>query len=115
MMIVAKTIDDADLERGLAHDDRRRQSLGLRPRRVLAQAPDHVLHVDDRVVHQRADGDRHAAERHRVDAGAERPQREHRRRQRQRHRRQRDRAGAEVGEEQQHDHDDQNAAVAQRA
>jgi hypothetical protein len=41
--------------------------------RVLAQAPDHVLDVDHGVVDQLADRDRHAAERHRVQASRRRP------------------------------------------
>ena len=41
-------------------------------RAVLAQPAHDVLDVDDRVVHERADGDRHAAERHGVDASRRR-------------------------------------------
>ena len=35
---------------------------------ILAQTSDDVLHVDDGIVNERADGDGHTAERHRVDA-----------------------------------------------
>ena len=103
MMTVAKTIDvriSSVASRTTSAAGRR--SL-RRLRRVLAQPPHHVLHVDDRVVDQRADGDRQAAERHRVDGGAERAQHQDRGGQRQRHRGQRDRGRAQVGEEQQHD------------
>ncbi len=40
-----------------------------RARRILAQAPGDVLHIDDGIVHQGADGNGHATERHGVDAG----------------------------------------------
>ena len=114
MMTVANTIDDADLERGIADDVGCRPPLLGRLRVVLAQPPNHVLHVDDRVVNERADGNRHPTERHRVDARAEGAQRENRRGERQRHRRQRDRGRPEVGQKQQHDDDDEDAAVAKR-
>jgi hypothetical protein len=104
----------ADLERRFADDLGSGQLLAGRLALVLAQTPHHVLDVDDRVIDERADRDRHAAERHGVDAGAERAQRQHGRGQRERHRGQRDRGGAQIGEEQQHHDDHQNAAVAQR-
>ena len=86
MMTVAKTIDDrissVASRTTSAAGSRSPSGLAL----VFAQAPHHVLDVDDRVVHELADRNRHAAQRHRVDAGAERAQREDRRGERQRDR-----------------------------
>ena len=50
---------------------KRRASLAVRQVVVLLEPPEHVLDVDDRVVHERADGDGHAAQRHGVDRDAE--------------------------------------------
>ena len=47
-----------------------RRSADCPARVVLAQAPKDVLDIDDRVVDEFADGDREAAERHRVDGQA---------------------------------------------
>ena len=102
-----------NLERGVANHVDRGPPLVVRLRRVLAQPAHHVLHVDDRIVHERADGDGHASERHRVDRGAKRTQHEHRRGERQRHRRERDRGRPQIREKQQDNDDDQYAAIAQ--
>jgi hypothetical protein len=53
------------------HVERRRA--GSRRRAFSTQAPPHVLDVDDRVVHELADGDRQAAEGHRVEPMPEAP------------------------------------------
>ena len=45
---------------------------------VLPEPLIDVLHIDDGVVHQRTDGDTHAAEGHRVDVHAEQMQHQHR-------------------------------------
>ena len=73
MMMVANTIDvriSSVASRTTAAAGRCSAG-GLR--RVLAQPSHDVLDVDDRVVHERADRDRHAAERHRVDASRRTP------------------------------------------
>ena len=104
----------ANLERRVAHHDGRGHTFVHRAGLVLAQAAHHVLDVDDGVVHQGTDGDRHATQAHRVDAGPEGAQREHRRGERQRQGRQRDGGRAQVGEEQHHDDHHEHRAVAQR-
>ena len=116
MMTVAKTID-VRISSVASRTTRAAGSCSASGfARILPQPPHHVLDVDDRIVHQRADRDRHAAERHRVDAGAERAQDQHGRRQRQRHRGQRDRARrAELARNSSTMTIDQHAAVAQRA
>ena len=114
MMIVAKTIDDRISSVASRTTVDEGCQLGFRLCLVLPKPPHHVFHIDDRVVHERADRDRHTAERHRVDARAERTQGQHGGRQRQRHRGQGDRSGAEVRQEEQDDDDDEDAAVAQR-
>ena len=77
--------DEADDDRGVddagAHlvrgvDDHREGRAGRALRPVVAQAPQDVLHIDDGIVHEFADGDGETAERHRVDG--ETQQREHR-------------------------------------
>ena len=70
MMTVAKTID-VRISSVASRTTTARPAPPPAAGRVLAQPPDHVLDVDDRVVDERADGDGHAAERHRVDGGAE--------------------------------------------
>ena len=104
----------ADLDRRVAHDDRGRPALLRRQRRILPKPAHDVLDVDDRVVHERADGDRQPAERHRIDRHVEAAQHEDGGSQRQRHRRERDGRGARVGQKDQHDRDHQEAAVTQR-
>ena len=65
MISVAKTIEpriSLEALKMTEQDGLRRGRLG-----VLLQPSEDVLDVHDRVVHQLADGDRQAAERHRVD------------------------------------------------
>ena len=77
-----------------ADDDLEARGVGCRARPVLAQAPEDVLDVDDRVVDQFADRDGEPAQRHRVDGQARRPGRRCTVDQdRDRDRRQRDRRG----------------------
>jgi hypothetical protein len=91
-----------------------RPLLILGSRDVLAQSADDVLDDDDRVVHQHAQRDREAAQRHRVEGRAERLQRQHGCQHRQRQRNQRDDGGAYRDQECEHDQHDQHRAVAQR-
>ncbi len=83
------------------------------PTRVLAQASQHVLDVDDGVVDQFADGDRKAAERHHVDGQAERPQDQQGHRDRQRQGRQGHQRRPGVDEEQGQDHRDDHRGLEQ--
>ena len=48
-----------------------RHAFGLRLGGVLSQTPDDVLHIDDGVVDQLANGDREATQAHAVDREAE--------------------------------------------
>ena len=45
---------------------------------VFAQAPENVLHIDNRVVHHLADGDGESAQRHGIEADTEVIQHDHR-------------------------------------
>ena len=110
MISVAKTIDPRISPLASKTTSSAGRPLRLGQPAVLAQAPDDVLDVDDGVVHQRADGDGHAAQGHGVDGGPERLHGEHRGHQRERDREQRDDAGPHVGEEQEDDDDDQHRA-----
>ena len=85
MMSVAKTTE-ARISTLACIDDLRAAASALvgGERGVLAQPPEDVLHVDDGVVDQRADGDGHAAQGHGVDRRPERLQDQHRRDERQR-------------------------------
>jgi hypothetical protein len=80
---------------------------------VFLQAAQHVFDIHHRVVHQLADGDGQAAQRHGVDRQAEVA--EHQRRHQQRHRNghQRDQRGAHVEQEQEQHDRHQDRAVAQ--
>ena len=71
---------------GHEHDVEGRLPLPFRPVAVFTQPPKDVFDVDHGVVDERADGDRHAAERHRVDRDAEQLQREYGRHERERNR-----------------------------
>jgi hypothetical protein len=82
---------------------------------VLAQTPHHVFDVDNRIVDQGTDGDRHAAECHRINRRTEGAQHENRGGQREWHRSQRDRGGTQICQEQQHHDDDQDPAVSKRS
>jgi hypothetical protein len=118
-----RQVDDDDHERAdedrLAHLARRAvdDEQGVRGRGrppVLAQAPEDVLDVHDRVVHEGADGDGEAAERHRVDRDARRGEHERRDGDREGDRRERDERRPEVQEEQEEHDDDEDPAVAHR-
>ena len=86
-----------------------------RPPRVLAQAPADVLDVDDGVVDEGPDGDRHAPEGHAVDGQPQGAQAHDRGQQRQGDGDQRDGAGPHAGEKEQGHRDHQQRAVPQRA
>ena len=103
-----------DLARGVVDHPQRRPPLGLGQVVVLPEPPEDVLDVDDGVVDQLADRDRHAAQRHRVDRDAEQLHGEDRDDERERDRDERDRRRAEVPEEEEQDDDDEDRAVAQR-
>ena len=62
MMTVANTIDERISSVASRTIVRRGLSLGFWLGAVLAQPSHHVLDIDDRVVDQVADGDRHAAQ-----------------------------------------------------
>ncbi|GJE45107.1 hypothetical protein AEGHOMDF_4301 [Methylobacterium soli] len=98
-------------------EDRVEHHPPLRPRlaqaAVLAQAPHHVLDADYRVVHHLADGDGEAAERHGVEALAERLERQDGRDQRERNGDGADHAGAPIVQEGEQHHDDEEAAERQ--
>jgi hypothetical protein len=71
-------VDDAGAHLLAGQRDHPQHRLRNRPRPVLAQAPDDVLDVHDRVVDELADRDGKPAERHRVDGQPEQPEDDHR-------------------------------------
>ena len=81
---------------------------------VLAQVAEHVFHVDNRIVHERADGNCHAAEAHRVDGESEEVEREQRNDEREGNGDERDHGGAHVHEEEQEHDDYEDAAFEKR-
>ena len=94
-----------DLRAGSIDDLENRQALRFRFGGVLSQTPDDVLHIDDGVVDQLADGNREAAEAHAVDRETEAVHRNDRGDQRQRQCEQRNDRGSHVHQEH-NDHDD---------
>ncbi|MNS82836.1 hypothetical protein D3C72_1165930 [compost metagenome] len=86
----------AHLAAGVVDDFQDRQPLVFGPGPVLAQPAVHVLHVDDGVIHQRADRDRQATERHGVDRSAEGLERQHGHQQGERYRQQRNERRAQI-------------------
>ena len=104
----------ADFAAGAIHHFQGGAPLRCRQRGVLAQPPRDVFDIDHGVVHQRPDGDGHAAEGHAVDRQPGQPQTDNGGQQRQGYREQCDGAGAEIREEQQGDDDYEQRAVAQR-
>ena len=108
MISVAKTMEPWISLRRLEHDVQRGVLLAFRLGAVLAQAADDVLDDDDRVVHQRAERDGHAAQGHGVDRRAERLHRQDGRHQRQRDGDQGDRRRARREQEGEDDGDDQH-------
>ena len=114
MMTVALTIGGADLAGGVPDHLGRGAAPAFGAAAILAQTPVRVLDEDDRVVDQCPDGDRHPAQRHRVDGAAECAQRDDRDGQGQRYGQNRDEGRAGVPEEEKEDGDDQHGPVAQR-
>ena len=112
-MNVAKTIDRRISRLASITTPSAGRRASLRQPRVLAEPARDVLDIDDRVVHERADGNRHPAEGHAVDRQSRRAQAGDRGEERQRDRQQRDGAGAQAGEKDQRDRDHQQHAVAQ--
>ena len=94
----------AHFERGLQHDCETRFA------RVLPHAPQDVLHVDDRIIHDLAERDDQSGENHRIDRLAHPCEQQQRHGERQRDRGDADDRGAPITEEQrQHDHHEQAA------
>ena len=114
MMRVAKRIAlrTSDEARNTTSSAGRRSASGFA--RFQAQPAEDVLDVDDGVVHQRADRDREAAERHGVERAAEGGEHEDAHDERQRDGDGGDERRAEVAEEQEQDDEDEDRAVAQR-
>ena len=102
-----------DLNAGVEDDLHRLLALVLRVQAVDAQPAKDIFHENHRVVHERADGDGHAAQGHGVDGRAEGFHHQNRHHQRERNGREGDERGADVGQKEQHDEHDQQAAVAQ--
>ena len=75
---------------------------------------DLLLHINDGVIDERADGNGHAAKRHGVDARTKRLQRQHCDDKRDWDGQQRDDARSHTGQEGDDDEDDHDAAVAER-
>ena len=69
----------ADFECRVAHDLEIRPTLRFGLGAVLAKPPHDVLHVDDRIIDERPNRDRHPTERHRVDGRAEGTEHQNRR------------------------------------
>ena len=92
----------------------RRPALALGAALVLAQAPEHVLDVDDGVVDERSDGDRQTPQRHGVDRGAEGREGEDSGDQRGRQSERRDQGRAAVAEKEHQDEDDQDRPFDER-
>ena len=113
--------DDDDDERGKGDrasdfDGGCQCTLPTFPARRRAHQPvQDVLHHDDRGVDQEADRDRQAAERHRVQTDAERPQQQPRKRDGQRNRERDDERGSDVAQEQENDEHDEDTAEHHRA
>ncbi len=100
----------ANLHRSVAHHLHHRPSLPLGQQPVAPQPPEHILHIDDRVIHQRPDGDGHAPQAHGVDSVAQTIQNQHTNHERNRNGEQRDDGGPQVHQEhQQHHHHEEGA------
>ena len=110
--------DDQRRERDRPRDfdrGRERSLPTLASSRGTAQPMQDVLDHDDRGIDQQADGDRQAAQRHRVQPDAERLQQQPGQRNRQRNRERHDQRGANVAEQHQNDEHDEHAAEHHRA
>lgn len=79
---------------------------GFREPEILLEPFEDVLHVDDRIIHQRSDGNGHTTETHRVDGKAHQFERENRYEQRERQCYQRDDRRAYVHQEEEQYHHD---------
>ena len=90
-----------DFDAGIEDDLQRWTTLAFRILMIPPEPTKNILHVNHRVVHESANRDGHAAQRHRVDGRAEPFQREHCHHERQRNGCECDERGAEIGEEQQ--------------
>ena len=111
--------DDRGDDDGIAHfagglEDDLQRGRGVRLRAILAEAAENIFHVHDGVVHQFADGDSEAAERHGVDRETEIIEHDGRHEHRDRNRGERDEGRAEIEEEDEEHDDDEDRAVAQR-
>ena len=111
--------DHRGIDDGRAHFQRRRgdhfrHRAWRRGQTVQLQPAQHVLDTDHGIVHQFADGDGQAAQRHGVDRQAEVMEDQRRDQQRHRDRRQRNHRGADIEQEQEQDHRHQDRPVAQR-
>jgi hypothetical protein len=101
--------------RACAVDDlEHRQALGLWSYRVFPEAPNDVLHVDDGVVDQLADGDGEPAEAHAVDRETESIHPNDGGHQRQRQREQRNDCRPDVHQEHDDDEDDEYCTLDKR-
>ena len=104
----------ADLPARLVHDPEQRPLPRGRTARVLAQAPADVLDVDDGVVDEGPDRDRHAPEGHAVDRQPQGAEPDDGSQQRQGNGEQGDGAGPQAGEKEQGHRDHEQGAVPQR-
>ena len=109
-------VDDriAHFARGIADQRERRLPHVLRLLPVAPQPPVGVLHEDDGVVDQGADGDRHPPQGHRVDRAPEQQQGDDGQRERQGNRQNGNDRRAQVPEEEEQDDDDEHRPVAER-
>ena len=89
-----------DFDAGVEEDLHRLLALLLRVQGVHAQPAENVFDENHGIIHQRADGDGHAAQRHRVDGGAEGLHHQNRHHQRKRNGGESNERGADVGQEQ---------------
>ena len=93
--------------RCVVYDVQRRAPLCFREPEILLEPFEDVFHVDDRIVHQRSDGNGHTAETHRVDGKAHQFERENRYEQRERQCYQRDDRRAHVHQKEEQYHYDE--------
>ena len=100
----------ADLHRGVEHHGQHPAPLLGWQRMVFPKPFIHVFHVDDRIVHQRTDGNGHTAQAHRIDGQPHCLEYQHRRKQREGKRNEgNDRRTGTHQEQEQHDDHEQPA------
>ena len=104
----------AHLARGVEDHLDDQAALCCRQLPVLAQVLPDVLHIDNGVIDERADGDGHAAEAHRVERQPEVVQHEDRDEQRERQRDERDERRAGGGQEEEEDDDHEYGPLEER-